>query len=89
MALVREKDGGTLFVDAPNLASLGLEQDRRTGVDASLDQVFDHLLLAVDKYAPAGQLLEVDAMALAAESQMNSAMLETFTVEPVPHTGVS
>lgn len=78
-----------VFVDTTNLARLGLEHDRRTGVEASLDQVFDHFLLAVDKDAPACQILEIDAVALAVEPQMNSAVLETFTVEPFSDAGVS
>jgi hypothetical protein len=89
LALVRETDRGAVFVDATNLARLGLEQDWRTGLEASLDQVLDHFLLAVDKDAPACQLLEIDTVALAAESQMNPAVFETFTVEPFPDAGIS
>ena len=58
------------------------------GGQPRLDQVLDHLLLAVDNNAPAGQLSEIHAVALAAESQKNPAVFKTFAVESFTHAGV-
>src|SRR3979490_704420 len=71
-----------VLVDASNLASCGVEEDRCPGGHACLDEVLDHFLLAVDNDAPARQLLEINPVALTVESQMNTSVLETFAIEP-------
>ena len=52
-----------------------------------LDQVLDHLLLAVDRDPSAGQLAEVDAVLLAGKAQFDAIVGETLADHALAHSG--
>lgn len=60
-----------------------IEKDRPTGGKAGLDEVFDHLMLAVDGDGAAGEGLEIDAVGAALELEFNAAVDETFAAHAV------
>ena len=68
---------------------LGLEAQLAAGLEPRGDQVLDHLLLPVDgDRAPAGQLGEVDPVALAAEAQLDAVVEHALALQPVADAGV-
>ena len=61
---------------------LDLEQERSAGLDARGDQVLHDLLLAVDRdAAAAGELVERDPVAAAAEAQLHAVVDESLALE--------
>ena len=80
---VRKRTRGR-SVDAGKRDVLGLEQDRPARRQPRRDQVFDHLLLAVDRdRPPAGQLAELDPVALTCELEVNAVMDQPFALQPL------
>jgi len=69
-------------VDPDGADVLDIEQQRRARLDARGDQVLDDLLLAVDRDPlAAGELVEGDAVSLAAEAQLDAVVNEAFAFE--------
>ena len=64
-----------------------LEQNLTAGRNAGVGQILDHFMLGIDGDAfPAGQLLEVNAMAAPVEAQLNSVVNKAFALHPLTHT---
>ncbi len=59
-----------------------LEPDLHPALGAGVDQIADHLLLAVDRDRPAGQLGHRDVQRLALPAQIDAVVDETVPVEP-------
>jgi hypothetical protein len=82
LAFVRVVDLGMVGLEFVNAHVLALEQERLAGVQTSLDQVLDDLLLAVDRDPTApGQLVKRDAMRAAVEPQLDPVMNEALPLE--------
>ena len=62
-----------------------LEVQRQPGGQPRVDQVLDHLLLAVDRdRPPAGEIGQRDPVALAVEAQLDAVMHQPLAVHPLP-----
>ena len=68
MAVVGESDLRVGRCEIVNAYVFDLEEDGSSGGEPRLDQIFDQLMLGVDRNpAAAGEILEIDAMAVATE----------------------
>jgi len=62
-----------------------LKNNRETRFEPRCDQILDHFLLRVNRDGLAsGQVVKVDAMAAAVESQLDAVMGESFAFEALP-----
>ena len=70
------------------LTSLGLENNLSPGCQPRCDQILDDFVLSVDgNRAAAGQSAEIDAMAAAAETQLDAVMGQAQTLQPLADAG--
>src|SRR5918999_846490 len=73
---------GAVAVDPDRADVLDLEQQGRARREAGGDQILDDLLLAVDRDPPAaGELVEGDAVSLAAEAQLDAVVHEALAFQ--------
>jgi hypothetical protein len=89
--------GGTGRVDVPQYRLVGFpvrdrgcrypEIDVLALGQACGDQVLDHLGLRVDRDRPAGELAEVEVVALPGELQVDATVLDAFLVQPGAEAG--
>ena len=86
LAGVTEADRRALGLDAVEAHVADLEEQLRPGGEPGGDQVLHDLLLAVDRDpAPARELGERDAVALAVEAQLDPVVHEPLALEALPH----
>src|SRR5262245_3303884 len=64
------------------------KQQRSARAQARRNEIFDHLVLAVNDDAPAGQCGHVDAAAVPKDVEVDSVMKETLALKPVAHTAL-
>src|SRR5207248_10369698 len=86
LAVASIGDTWAVILDTLDGGRLSLEPDLTTVRQALLDQVLDHLLLAIDRDPPAGQLAEVDAVLLAGEAQFDAVVDETLADHALAHS---
>src|SRR5271163_5372830 len=63
-----------------------LEHNLSIGFQPRRDQIFHHLMLAVDRYAfTAGQLRKIYAMRSPSKSKIDAVVHQSLFLEPFPH----
>src|SRR5450631_2538770 len=81
-------DGRTLTVDVMQRNFAAFETQICKVRQTSGDQILHDLVLTIDGYELAGEFFERNAMTNAIQTQLDSAMVKTFTVEAFTHAGV-
>ena len=84
-----EPDTRPVGVQAGRSHVLDIEVDLAALVKAGGDQVFDHLLLAVDGDPAAGEFGEVDAVPASREAQFGAVVRKALGVHPFAHAGLA
>jgi hypothetical protein len=73
-----------------NAGGFGFEQDLSSGAEARRDQIFDHFLLRIDGDGlAAGQIRQIDAVAGAAEAELDTSVHKTFSSQAIADAGLS
>ncbi len=87
LAVLAETDRGLRRIEFVHADVANLEENLPACVQPGADQIFDHLVLSIDRdRATAGELMEVDVMVTPAEAQVEAVMNEAFALQPLADT---